>query len=90
MSSTPVVADGSALADAGERVVIDPDGDEPWRYRCPRGHTTWAPTNSHVWCKSCREQADAGEDVDPEWYELLDSKTGERIDYARIEVIEGR
>lgn len=84
---TPVVADGSALADADPVIEIDLDGTEAWRYRCPRGHTTWSPTNSHVWCKSCREQADAGEDVDPEHYELLDEKTGETIAYSRVELV---
>lgn len=87
MQSTPVVTDGSALADAPEVVEIDRSGPDKWRYRCPQGHTTWAPTNSHAWCKQCRAQAEAGEDVDPEWYELLDVKTGETIDYARVELV---
>jgi len=39
---------------------------EPWRYRCPRGHTSWAgPEGGRYYCQSC----EAGFD------ELVDAKT---------------
>lgn len=83
-----MVADGSAAADRERTVRIDRRGLDRWRYRCPRGHTSWSPTNSHAWCKSCRQEAENGEDVDPEHYELLDIQTGEEIGWSRIELIE--
>lgn len=79
--------DGSALEDAQPRVVIDrSDEAERWRYRCPRGHVNWDRTNNHVWCQGCRRQAEAGDDVDPEWYEIVDKRTGEEIPWSAVEV----
>jgi hypothetical protein len=79
--------DGSALADRRRRVVIDTtDRADRWRYRCPRGHVDWSRTNNHIWCKGCRRQADAGEDVDPEHYEIVDAKTDEEIPWSAVEV----
>jgi len=76
-------SDGSAEADAGERVVIDRESTQDrWRYRCPNNHTRWAPTNSHVYCASCASVADSGEG--PEYWALLDTKTGERIPWSRV------
>ena len=81
--------DGSAVADAAEPTEIDRSNDaERWRYRCPRGHVNWSPTNNHVWCQGCRRQAEAGEDVDPEWWELVDAKTDERLHWASVELSE--
>ncbi len=58
-----------------------PTGDEPkHKWRCPAGHTSWERINSHVWCHACSRElqgADAA-DVDPEWYELENTQTGER------------
>lgn len=89
MSTTELVTDGSARADAPERVTIDRRTDaDRWRYRCPRGHTDWDRTNNHIWCRGCRRQAEAGEDVDPEWYELVDERTGETIPWSAVEVRE--
>ena len=48
---------------------------QKWRYRCPNGHTTWELTNNHMWCRSCANQLD----IDPEFWELYDSKSGETI-----------
>lgn len=58
-----------------------PTGDEPkHKWRCPGGHVSWERINSHVWCHGCASElqgADA-EDVDPEWWELENTSTGER------------
>jgi len=81
--------DGSAAADAVRRVEIDTtNAAERWRYRCPRGHRDWAPTNNHVWCKGCRRQAETGEEVDPEWYKLVDAKTDRSIPWSAVQIIE--
>ena len=64
----------------GARVQITTESQK-WRYRCPNGHTTWELTNSHMWCRSCANQLD----VDPEFWELYDQKTGEQI--PRKEVV---
>jgi len=83
-------ADGSAAADAPERVTIDAsDASERWRYACPNGHRNWAPTNNHIWCQGCRRQIEAGDDLAAEHYELVDLKTDERVPWAAIEFIEG-
>jgi len=82
-----LLTDGSALEDAQPRVVIDRTVEaERWRYRCPRGHVNWDRTNSHLWCQGCRRQAEAGDDVDPEWYEIVDEQTGEKIPWSAVEV----
>lgn len=68
-------------------VVIDLDDDsDRWRYTCPNQHRNWARTNSHLWCQSCRRQHEAGEDMDPEHYEVLDQKTGELIPWENVRV----
>jgi hypothetical protein len=53
---------------------------QKWRYRCPNGHTTWETTNNHMWCRSCSKQLD----VDPEFWELYDQKTGETIPREKV------
>lgn len=82
------MGDGSALADRRETVEIDREGPDRYRWRCPRGHVNWDRTNNHIWCQQCRRQAEAGEDVDPEWFEIVDEKTGEEIPWSAIEVVE--
>jgi len=82
-----LITDGSALEDAQPRVMIDRSVEaERWRYRCPRGHVNWDRTNNHVWCQGCRRQAEAGVDVDPEWYKIVDEQTGEEIPWSAVEV----
>lgn len=88
--STILAADGSAKTDAHPTVTVDLSNElERWRYTCPRGHFggSWSPTNSHIYCNGCRRQMDAGEDVSPEHYELVDTKTGERIPYSAFEFV---
>ena len=53
---------------------------QKWRYRCPNGHTTWEMTNNHMWCRSCANLLD----VDPEFWELYDQKTGKTIPRKHI------
>lgn len=86
MSLRPV-GDGSSIADREPTVVIDPDDEsQRWRYRCPNGHTDWDRTNNHVWCRSCRHQAENGDDLDPEHWFIVDSKTDEEIPWSAVEV----
>lgn len=28
---------------------------QPWRYRCPEGHSNWQPTQDGYYCESCDE-----------------------------------
>lgn len=89
MATGKRVADGSAATDTHPPVEIDRSiAAERWRYRCPNGHTDWSPTNSHLWCKGCRRQHEAGDDVDPEHYELVDTRTGETIPWSAVRLVE--
>jgi hypothetical protein len=56
--------------------------DENWRLKCPKGHTTIAPTNNHWWCRSCANHWN--DEVDPEYDVAVDAKTGE--EYTRDDV----
>ncbi|MFC7128451.1 hypothetical protein ACFQI8_03455 [Haloferax chudinovii] len=49
-----------------------------WQWRCPRGHTTWEPTNHHFWCSTCAKMW--GDDVEPEFELLRNEKTGEVVE----------
>jgi len=84
----PIVADGSSELDSHPRVRIDRDDPiDRMRYRCPNGHTSWAPTNSHLWCKSCADAAEHGADVHPEHYAVLDKRTEEEIPWSAVEFV---
>lgn len=79
----------STVVGADEIIEIDRSKPgERYRWTCPNGHTSWAPTNSHAWCHGCHRQSENGADVHPEHYELLDQRTGESIPYARVELVE--
>lgn len=80
--------DGSAVADRRETVVVDRES-EPYRWRCPNGHTNWSRTNRHIWCQSCARAADHGADVEPEHWAVVDAKTDREIPYAAVEIVEG-
>lgn len=84
-----VAADGSAVTDRRETVRIDRSiPAERWRYICPEGHTDWFPTNNHVWCKGCRRAIEAGhDDLDAEYYEIVDKQSGEAIPWSAIELV---
>ena len=81
-----VMADGSAQTDAETTVEVDRN-DEPYRWACPRGHTSWERTNSHGWCAECRRAAEHGADVNPEHWELLDKRADKTIPYAAVEFV---
>lgn len=71
---------------SGAVLTINSSNDiERWRFVCPNGHTQWEPTNNHWWCRECANSHDP--DATPEFYELLDRKTGETFerDEVRIE-----
>ena len=70
----------------GTKLSIDTDDPtQRWRYRCPRGHSQFEPTNHHWYCVEC---AQSHEDWDPEFTQLVDKRTGDV--YERDEVnIEG-
>lgn len=51
------------------------------RLRCPRGHSSVAPTNHHWYCRAC---ANNHEDDDPELETVLDAVTG--YEYTRDDV----
>lgn len=85
----PALADGSSVADSPARVTIDLQDDlDRLRYRCPHGHCSWEPTNSHIWCKACADAAQQGVDVDPEHWLILDARTDEEIPWSAIELVE--
>lgn len=80
-----VQTDGSSALDREPAVRIDRSkAHVRYRYTCPNGHVGWAPTNSHLWCSSCRRQYEHGDDVDAEHYHIVDQKTGEKIGWARV------
>jgi hypothetical protein len=70
----------------GHRIwTIDLDDEsDRWQWRCPAGHTRWEPTNEHFYCLSCSRQASQGEDYDPTFEELYNTKTGETVARAHI------
>jgi len=79
------MGDGSGQADRREVVVIDATDElDKLRYRCPNGHSNFAPTNNHIWCQSCSRQAQHDEAVSAEHYEILDSKTDEEIPWSAV------
>lgn len=77
-----VTADGSSERDATRVVVDREDPTARWRWRCPNGHCDWEPTNGHLWCASCASLPE----VDPEHWELLDTKTDERVNWGAVEL----
>jgi len=88
MSSRPPEADGSSIEDAAERVQIDLSNEiDRMRYRCPNGHTSFSPTNNHLWCRSCADAAQRGHDVEPEHYAVHDARTGREIPWSAVEIV---
>ena len=80
MSGTETITDGSSESDSSIVEIDTNDKIDRMRYRCPNNHTRWVPTNNHVYCNSCSQISGAG----PEYYELLDAKTGESIPWERV------
>lgn len=83
-----LIGDGSAASDTHPRVEIDlEDFVDRQRYRCPNGHASWTPTNSHLWCKSCSDAAEHGGDVEPEHWEVLDLREERLVPWSAVEVV---
>lgn len=74
----------SAADDSTTRTIVLDDDIDRMRYRCPRGHASWEPWDSYLWCQSCARYWD---DVDPTFDELLDRKENELIPRSEIEFI---
>lgn len=83
--ATHLRGDGSSVHDRRPTVTISTKGHEKWRYRCPQGHCNWDRTNNHGWCPECAAAAAQGVDVDPEFWFVVDQKTGEEIAWERLE-----
>ncbi|MFP9192975.1 hypothetical protein ACLI4Q_15145 [Natrialbaceae archaeon A-CW1-1] len=62
------------------------DRTDRWRFVCPRGHRSWEPTNFHFWCQQC---ASNWADVDPEFDELHDRKTGKMVSRSELTLSPG-
>lgn len=56
------------------------DETDRWRWRCPRGHRNWEPTNHHFWCQTCAQATEHDDDVDPTFEELRDGSSGETFE----------
>ncbi|WP_245838505.1 hypothetical protein [Natronoarchaeum philippinense] len=65
-------------------INTDDDADR-WKWVCPQGHRTWEPTNYHFWCAECAKNWSHNEDLDPEFDELRNKKTGETV--TRDEIV---
>jgi hypothetical protein len=59
--------------------------NDPHRLQCPVGHSDWKPINGHFWCGHC-EQSDWGRDGS--FDEVVDAKTGERLDREDVRELE--
>lgn len=75
--------DGSAAEDSHELVLVDRQ-NQRYRWACPNGHFSWDRTNSHIWCKGCRRQAEAGDGVDPEHYQIHDRKEDRYLPWSAV------
>lgn len=72
-------------------VQINATQQDKWRYRCPRRHSDWHVINGVLLCRTCQRHANNGKQVDPNFREVLDTKTGDRIprDRIRIQLADG-
>jgi len=60
------------------------DAGDDWRLKCPRGHSSIAPTNNHWWCRACANHWN--EEADPEYDIAVEAKTGEEVSRDEIEL----
>jgi hypothetical protein len=89
MSQSEYDAARAGQLDAAEITEIDrSDPVQRWRYTCPRGHLDWDKTNAHIWCRGCRRQHEAGEDIHPEHWEIHDKQRGESIPWDAVRLQE--
>jgi len=66
-----------------DRTIDLDDALDRRRYRCPRGHANWEPTNGSFYCESCARRGD----VDPAYTRLIDHKTREEIPRSAITLV---
>ena len=78
--------DGARTQDV---VQINASKQDKWRYRCPREHSDWHVINGVRLCRTCQRHANNGEDVDPNFRTLVDTKTDEEIPRERVEIVLG-
>jgi len=72
------------MSEHEDTVEIDLDDQvDRWKWRCPRGHTSWEPTNNHFWCRKCA----SAWDVDPEFDELTNDRTGDSYQRDQVELV---
>ncbi|MFB6299102.1 MAG: hypothetical protein ABEH65_02460, partial [Halobacteriales archaeon] len=55
-----------------------------WRFVCPKGHSNWFPIDGVFRCQTCAEQARLDPEIEPEFEQLKDQETGERVDREQI------
>lgn len=60
-----------------------------WRWGCPRDHVDWIGCDDHIYCRGCQRLQNSGEEIDPRWETILDRRTGEELDFERVEVQDG-
>lgn len=89
MSQGELAGDGSSVEDSRPTVTISRAGAERYRYVCPNGHIDWDRTNAHIWCRSCRQQNENGDDVTPEHWEIHDKKHDRNVHWSRVRVVDG-
>jgi len=63
------------------RVIDLDDAIDRRRYRCPKGHTRWEPTNNHFYCGSCGRRG-----LDAAFTHLIDHKTREEIPRSEVKL----
>jgi hypothetical protein len=61
------------------------DETSRWRFRCPRGHVRWKPTEDHFWCRECAAQDDGG---DAAFQRLWDRRTDERLPREAVTIVD--
>jgi hypothetical protein len=62
------------------------DETDRWQWTCPAGHRGWEPTNNHFWCAECARNS-WDDDVEPEFDQLRNEKTGDTVDRKKISLI---
>jgi len=55
--------------------------EQPWRYRCPNGHSSWRHRGGRLHCKMCNERFDQEDLVDVTSEETVAVKFAEGDSY---------
>lgn len=83
-----IFADGPQSGDEIPIIIDRQCAADRWRYRCPRGHTSWEPMPHAVFCKSCSKQSARANGIGAVYHHLIDEKTGDAVPYSYVELIE--